>query len=276
MPIKNALFFYLYGGDTMDIHRPVTNPALLAAIHALQNDTNAEATQAFVRELKQANLLLPVVISPIPTPDETGKTILKQDTALSPISLETEKGEPFLIVFTDWAALRQWRNIANEQTLVSGYEDICCFVHTGKKYKGFAINPMSDNMVVTTEQLEQFNRPTLHEYQIEKETKVTIGIPAEYPHELVSAVSAHLKTQKCVKRAYLVLMMKSEEKSLLMVIDHRGDRRALFDGIAAVAVPLLKEGQLLDMLPLEGGIGQDVAKGYAPFYHRNLLSSLFP
>ena|GEM_PF-5238042 len=53
-----------------------------------------------------------------------------------------------------------------------------------------------------------------------------------------------------VNRAYLVLMQKDGEFSFLIVVDFTRDRKETFDGIAAVAVPLLKKGECLDMLPL--------------------------
>lgn len=252
----------------MDINKPIANPALVSTIGALQENDTPETVKCFVQELKNAHFLTPVIISPVPVADETGKAVLKTDTTISPLSLENANGDIFLIVFTDWESLRKWRNIEDEQTLVTSYEDICQMTNASEKYRGFAINPMSENIVITKELIEQYNNPTVQPYTVEKDTKVSIGVPANYPEEMVGAVSAYMKKQKHIKSAYLVLMMKDNEQSFLMIVDFQGDRQTTFGEIASVAVPLLRQGELLDMVPLESEIGADVANEYKPFYQK--------
>ena len=252
----------------MEINKPITNPALISTISALQENDTPKTVKCFVRELKKSHFLTPVIISPIPVADETGKAVLKTDTTISPLSLENADGDIFLIVFTDWESLRKWRNIEDEQTMVTSYADICQMANAGDKYSGFAINPISENIVITKELIEHYNKSAVQPYTVDKDTKVSIGVPANYPEEMVGAVSAYMKKQKHIKRAYLVLMMKDNEQSFLMIVDFQGDRQATFGGIASVAVPLLRQGELLDMVPLESGIGADVANGYKPFYQR--------
>lgn len=203
----------------IDVNKPVTNPDLLAAIDALQNNTTAETEAFFISELKK------------------------------------------------------WRDEQNEQTIISTYDDLSSMVIKDSTHSGFVLNPYGCNIMITRNMIEHFNNSSNYAipYTLEKETKVMIGTPANYSHELTKAISDYLKTKKNVKSAYLALMQKDDESSFLVIVDFTGDRRETFDGIASVAVPLLKKDELIDMVPLDDGIGQSVANDHAPFYKRKLL-----
>jgi hypothetical protein len=103
---------------------------------------------------------------------------------------------------------------------------------------------------------------------VEEDTKVRVGLPANDPVVLKDAVAKYLKTQKNVKRAWLVLMEKGGERSLLMVVDFFGDRQTTFNGIASVAVPKLREGEMLDIMPATNDGFCQTIKDYPPFYKR--------
>lgn len=72
-------------------------------------------------------------------------------------------------------------------------------------------------------------------------------------------------------RAYFVLMKNGNNSSFLIVVDFQGDQKEIFEGIASIAVPVLKNGELIDMVSLEKRIGHDVTNDYAPFYQRKLF-----
>jgi hypothetical protein len=268
--------FETNSGDCMvDVNKPVTNPALVAAIEAVRAEFNGETEATFLTELKQARFLSPVTITPKPEAGADGEITLPQDTTISFFTLNGASGA-FLPAFTDWDELRKWRNIPDEQTLITTYEDLRTMVLRKPDHGGFAINPYGCDLLITPEMLQDFERPASNQYTVQKDTQVLIGKPADYPHELVAAVSKRLKTQKNVKSAYLVLMKKEGESSFLIVVDFIGDRRTIFDGIAAVALPHLKKGELIDFIPLESGIGADVARDYPPFYkHKRKAFGLF-
>jgi len=251
----------------IDVNQPVTNPELVAAIESVRTKYSPEAESAVIHALKKAHFLSPVTFTPPLEPSIDGKIALEQDTAINFFGYSSENSE-FLPVFTDWDELRKWRNIPDEQTLITSYDDVCTLIQEKSHFAGFVVNPWGHNLLITPELIQRFNTPVSTPWTVKEETQVLIGPPANYPHGLTNAVSNYLKTQKNVKRAYLVLMNRGGESSFLIVVDFTGDRDATFSGIAAVAVPHLQKGELLDMIPLEPGFAETVANDYQPFYKR--------
>ena len=253
----------------LDINMPITNPELVTAIEAIQKEINTCTQDAYYKALKNARFLSPVTIEPRPEPgDAEGKTTLKADTKISFFSFTDASGDNYLPVYTDWPALKQWRNVPDEQTLITSYDDISGMVLKNSKIMGFVINPYSHNMPVRRDVIDHVNAGPLTQWTVDENTTVHIGIPADDPVAIKEAVVKHLKSQKNVKGAWLVLMEKGGELSFLMVIDFVGDRHATFNGIAAVAVPKLRQGELIDIVPADSNIGQQVIRDYPPFYKR--------
>ncbi|MGF6905787.1 enhanced serine sensitivity protein SseB [Fusobacterium sp. PH5-44] len=257
----------------MDVNKPVTNPDLLAAIDTVRSNDSIDTMTVFLYELKKAHFLSPATIMPKPIPDENGKSFLNEGTKIEFFGIENTKGESFLLAFTDWSELRKWRNIQDEQTIISTYDDLVAMVKNGSTQAGFVINPYGCNLCLTRDLIENFSNQqnSGKSYIVENEMEVKFGIPENYPHEMAGAISGYLKTKKNVKRAFLVLMEKEGEFSFLVVVDFTGDKKEIFDGIASYAVPLLKKGEFLDMVSLEEDLGKEVAKGHQPFYKRKIF-----
>ena len=254
--------------NMFDINQPVTNPELIAAIDAVRIMFSSDTENALVNALKDARFLCPVTISPLPESDGSGTTTLKVDTTISFFGLTDANGDNFLPVYTDWPALKLWRDIPDEQTLVVTYDDISGMVINDQKTSGFVINPYSHNFQVSRDTIERINAGPFTQLQMKAGTQVMIGLPANDPVELKDAISAYLKTQVNVKSACLVLMNKGGEQSFVIVVDYVGDRRATFNGIASVAVPKLRKGELLDMVPANEDFGQSIMRDHPPFYQR--------
>lgn len=254
---------------TFDVGKPVTNPALIAAIDAARANFSGETEALLIAEIKKAHFLSPVTFSAPPEPDENGRAVIKEKTTISFFNLTRADGTDALPAFTDWDELRKWKNAPDTQTIVSTYEDLCGMVKNRPELGGFVIDPFGRSLLITPEVMEHFEHPQYTEQVIQKGTRVVIGAPGDDPRELTDAVARYLKSQKNVKSAYLVLMDREGEQSYLMAVDFTGDRRKIFDGIGAAAAPHLKKGELLDITPLEGdGLGADIARGFEPFYRR--------
>ena len=252
-----------------DINTPVTNPELVAAIEAVRRQTNADTQYAYFTALKNARFLSPVTIEPRPGPGgEDGATTLKADTTINFLCIADANGDNYLPVFTDWPALRRWRDIPDEQTLITTFGDIGTVVSRDDKIAGFVINPFSHNIPIRQDMIDRINAGLPNHWTVDKDTTVLIGVPADDPVALKDAVSKHLTSQNNVRAAWLVLMEKEGERSLLIVVDSTGDSHATFNGIASVAVPLLRDGEVLDMVASDSTIGQRVARGYPAFYER--------
>ena len=253
----------------IDVNKPVTNPELINIIHALKENFTPEVEKDFLRLMKTAHFLSPVIIDKVSTPDENGVTTLEKNTTIKFITLEIADNQLFLPVFTDWIELRKWRNIANEQTLITTYDDLCTMVEKTAAHAGFVINPCGESILITRDLIEQFNNPQpLQSYTVKEDTQVKIGIPADYPKAMTNAISKYLKSQKNVKSAYLVLMEKEGEQSFLIAVDFTRNRQITFNGIASAATPHLKKEQFIDMVSLDSGIGINISSKYSPFYRR--------
>lgn len=119
---------------------------------------------------------------------------------------------------------------------------------------------------------------------VQKETKVLLGQPANYPSEMVSALTALLAKHSAVKAAYLCLMHdpSSGDKPTL-VVGFEGDQD-LTDAMkeaGSVAADTAPKGELVDFTVIkrgESGIGDYMFKSVKPFYERTWgtkLHSLF-
>ena len=135
-----------------DVNEPVINPELVDAIEAIKNDANQSTQDDLLNVLKDAKFLSSVSIdSPL---GEDGKITLKPDTIISFHYLQNHDGDNYLPVFTDWPALKQWRDIPDEKTVIINYEDIKSMVLKNKEAVGFVINPCSDNITISKDLIE--------------------------------------------------------------------------------------------------------------------------
>ena len=258
----------------ININVPITNPELVAAMEECQKESNAGTQHAFFSALKNARFLSPVTIEPRPAPADTeGKTTLEADTKIGFVSISNANGGHYLPAFSDWPAVKLWRNNADEQTLITSYEDISGMVLRDPSIAGFVINPCSHNIPIIRDMIEHINAGPAAQWAAEKDTAVHIGLPANDPAALKSAVAEHLKVQRSVKGAWLVLMEKGGELSFLIVVDFVGDRQSTFNGIASAAVPKLRPGELIDMVPANSDIGQKIVRDYMPFYVRKAFGA---
>ena len=255
----------------MDANIPVVNPILVNAIEAIKNEITPETQDAYFKAVKDARFLSPVTIEPPPPAGKDGKTTLIKDTKISFFGFTDVNGDEYLPVYTDWVALKQWRDIPDEQTIITSYKDISSMVLSNPQSKGFVINPYSHNVAVLRNIIEHINAGPLSQWTVKEETKVYLGTPANDPVAIKSAVSKYLKKQKNVKSAYLALMEKDKEFSFLIVVDFVGDRNTTFQGIASAAVPQLKQGELIDMVPADSDIGEQVMHDFQPFYKRKVF-----
>ena len=66
---------------------------------------------------------------------------------------------------------------------------------------------------------------------MQKDTRIWLGEPKEYPENMVEAVKVYMRTQKPIRKAYLQLMIANEEQSYLLIIDADTDLELLFNGL---------------------------------------------
>lgn len=129
-------------------------------------------------------------------------------------------------------------------------------------YEGFVINPYSANIVLEKNSIQNINQ---RYQQIKKDESVMIGLPKEYPYDMVQKLKIYFDKTKIVKTAYLLWMVRGEEASYLLVLDFVGVPQVVFSQIADVCQPYLKE-KLLDIIPLNTVFGKSAIENQQPFY----------
>ncbi|MDR0915595.1 MAG: SseB family protein [Oscillospiraceae bacterium] len=125
----------------------VTNPSLTAAIAAMQREPSAQSRSVVDAEIKNARFLSPVTVAPRPKAESGEPFTVGEGTKIVFIGITNAEGVRFLPVFSDWAELKKWRDIPDEQTVVTTFDDLCAIV-SRESGAGFVINPFGENLVV--------------------------------------------------------------------------------------------------------------------------------
>jgi len=86
----------------MEFNKPVSNPMMVGSIELLKAEDTPEHRQMFLDELQKAKFLSPVVIDPVPVPDENGRVTIARDAKVQFPMLSTEDGRKFFMAFTDY------------------------------------------------------------------------------------------------------------------------------------------------------------------------------
>lgn len=248
----------------IDVNKPVTNPELIKIMNEFLNEKSAENEVVLIEKIMQAHFLTPVKIE-----GEIENGVIKTGTTISFKMLTNNSGESFFMAFTDWEELGKWSK-EKEEALISTYEDLKAMVENDvQRVKGFVINPYGQNIAITRELMEYFSQRK-SEIVIQKDTNVLLGQPANYPHELVKALSKFFKENREVESAYLFLAhMEGEAKPhLLFIIGFTGEKAALFSRVAAIAQSYLGEDEYIDLIPLNTRFGKNATKNAPPFYKR--------
>lgn len=276
--------------NTPEIKIPVENPKLqhimIKFFENIFSQNNFEGKINYVNELEDRMLseivhgryLVPMQLIEKETsiPDENGfKTIQAGDT-LNFANLVDQDDTRWLPAFTDWAEFEKMYDKNIWQSNVSSYEDL---IAISEDMEGIVINCKGISLRINDEnrkRIEEFikektspKETSVTEQTVEKDTEVMFGEPKDYPSKMITAVSEYMKKQKCIKRAYLRLMIKGTEKSFLIVVDFEGNKDKIFQGIADAAKPHL-EGNYLDMAGMDKWAA-DAIEDVEPFYKKKFL-----
>ncbi len=252
-------------------NEPIHNEKLRGTMRTLKLSGGALEEQVFLEALKQAKLLAPVEMEPVLAKGQQtgGESVpVTDDVRIRFLLIHTPDKVAFFPAFTDEEALKKgsWPGGKVPKSMILTLEDYCTMILSSEKgAAGIAINPFEENVQVLRPQLAKLNGKAMP-YMVTKDTKVLLGEPKEYPKEMVEAVKDYLKTKKGVQKAYLQQMVKDGEESYLMIVDFEEiARKDLFEGIAEVAAPYLKE-KILDLVPYSENFGRDAAQKVTPFY----------
>ncbi|MCP1125732.1 hypothetical protein CN326_04075 [Bacillus sp. AFS018417] len=250
----------------MDINQPLTNPDLIRSLEKLKQEYNQTNEYQFFKDILEAKFLAPVIINPSPN-TKGGKAILNENTTLTLINITDVNGIDYLPAFTDWEELRKWNQDDDIQTLIFTFKDYeKIILEDNRDLKGFVLNPFGQNIIFGKEQIQSVNNSVI---KVQKNESVMLGIPKDYPLEMVEALKNHLPKLPSVKKVYLMLMIRGEvDKSYLLVVDSNGEYNKIFGEMAEIATKYLKLEEKLDFVPFAEEFGRNAVKDQQPFYSK--------
>jgi hypothetical protein len=109
---------------------------------------------------------------------------------------------------------------------------------------------------------------------VEKETKVLLGQPSNYPSKMVDSLTQLLAKHRNVKKAYLSLMHDTtvdEKPHLIIGIEAEGDIEKVMREAGNVAGDTAPEGEPVDLYKVnenDGGLSQYFINQTKPFYEK--------
>lgn len=139
----------------MQFNKPVSNPMLIGSIELLKAEDTPEHRKMFEEEVMKAVYLSPVIIDPVPEPDENGNVKIDPESKIQFPLLSSPDGKRFFMAFTDWTELKKWKDEENQQTFALSFDDYLDMLF-GKNAgenpaTGMVINPYGGNIAITRE-----------------------------------------------------------------------------------------------------------------------------
>lgn len=259
--------------------KPITNPALVQAMDAMKQERSQKNEVTFVNHVKAARFLVPANVENIQQAqaNEDGTVELKDQPKVSFILFNNAEGQKYFPLFTDIAEIRKWDDFSKHQLAAISFRDMCQFLQKNPDngISGAVVNPFTQNIMIPKESLFRM----LNTEAIAPGTQIQIGTLKEEPTELLEALRPHLAEQESINKAYL-RVMKREDKpnpNFLLVIDTdvsvgEAGLKKLFDGIAAVAKPHLRNVELA-IVPTANKFGQAALRDAVPFYEKESSAS---
>lgn len=259
----------------VDVTKPIVNPRLSEALAALHRENTPANQDRALRELMtQAHLLAPVVLTPAPSPAVSGRLHWSRTPPSSFSSSPARRAVPSFPPSPTGGSCGKLCGPRDQQTLVLTFDDYASMLQRDSRAAGFVVDPFGDSLTLDRETVARLARqkaegtPPVRQ-AIQKDTRVMLGDPAEYPERMVEAICSAARELPAIKALYLRLMVREGEMepSYLVVVDQEGEQDTVFSAIAGAARPWL-EGKTVDLVPRSSRFGQDASKGVSPFYDR--------
>jgi|SRR5690625_2534156 len=206
---------------------------------------------------------------------DEGETVLRKDTNVAIIKWQDEDGNPVIPFFTSLLTLQ--RSIEQEQPYLALMARDFFELTQGSN---LVLNPSSPYgkefypQEIATLLKSGTNSEPEHRL-IEKETQVLLGQPADYPSEMISAITRLLSKHANVKAAYLASMNQPDvmpSKSLVVGIEGDGKIEEVIREVGAVAAdtrPRELPVDLIQVQPSEAGLSEYMLNSTKPFYERS-------
>ncbi len=243
----------------------VDNKKLIELIEKLKEEKSMEVQNQVISEILKSRFLCPVILES--APKGGGKIEINRDTKIQFSIIKTKEDKTFLIAFTSDEEVNKWQKSKIQQSIIYTFEDYAAIVTNNENINGFVIDPKGCNIAITKEMINEIKSNVTQETVLEKDTTVELGIPKDYPEELVKKLSDLFLNMPKVEKAYLMLMTKSDKLSYLVIVDANGEEKEYFNTIATAAIPFLK-GMPLNLLPANTEFGKKAMEKFTPFYNK--------
>ena len=241
----------------------VDNKSLIEAISKMKEEKTLESQNRVIAEVLKAKFMCPVVLQS--APKGGGKITIDKTTQIQFSVVKTTEGKNYLIAFTTEEEVHKWQKEKTQQSIIYTFEDYAMISTNNDNIEGFIIDPKGCNLVFTKDMIKNIKSNITSESTVEKDSQIELGIPKDYPQELVDKLKDLFMNIPQIKRAYLQLMVKDEAMSYLVLIDADGNEKEYFNTIASAAIPFLN-GMPLNLAPLNTEFGQKAIEEFSPFY----------
>ena len=265
---------------------PVVNPALILAmarhrqiLFEEKKDEQWKRAEQFLcdrmlKEVVRGEFLCPVKV--VEDPKEEKDADGKKGTALQFALLQDSNGAQWMPVYTDWQSFQKIYNVKEWKGQKVSFDQLMKIAGE----RDFVINPGSMELRVEENRkkiiIGYFKRYKRQEAEmasgnlVEKKTGVFVGEPIAEVDELKQILSEYMKKQKNIKKAYLVTKIeRKDDISYLLVVEFKGERKSVFEGIAEAVKPSLGYMRL-DMHEADEKAMELIGE-VAPFYKKTFL-----
>lgn len=254
---------------TVDTKVAVENPQLLGMsmdYPRLCKDNTYVNLLIYV--LCHAHYVVPASVDKEPVNNGNGTVNIQQDTRMRFPSLQdpADKSKNVFPIFTDWAALSNWKNLFDEthppKSIIMRFPDVVAVC----KGSGVVINAFGPTPVLLSEQMitqivgmegykQEFGgtpAETVKKMQMEQEAKVVVGVPKENDEiKLIKeAMIAQAGKEAEIKRVdFLLKVDVQKERAYLCIVDCPEEQATkLFTGIHKAVAPYLNDVKRLEFL----------------------------
>lgn len=244
----------------------IDNKKLVELINKMKEEKTIESQNEVVSEILKSKFMCPVILEA--APKGGGRVEINKDTKIQFSVIKTTEDKNYLIAFTSESEVHKWQKTKMQQSIIYTFEDYAMIATGSNNIEGFIIDPKGCNLTFSKEIIKQIRSSIVRESVVEKDTRVELGNPKDYPQELVDKLKDILKNKMPqVTKAYLQLMSTNDSLSYLVLIDANGKEKEYFNTIASAAIPFLK-GMPLNLATLDTELGQKVIEQFKPFYEK--------
>lgn len=143
--------------NEIDVNKPVENPELVAAIEDYKTNPSDEKLPQLYSLINNAIYLALVDMSQVDSEKiSENEMVVKKNSVVAFPALTTKDGGNYQPLFTDWKHIYDFTKDKPETMILPAYDAWSFFFRKDNALKGVVINPASDDIILSAEQIETF------------------------------------------------------------------------------------------------------------------------